>query len=804
MPFNAACPECRATYLLADEQKGKKVRCKKCQAVFVAGSPQPRKVNEPLDVEIVPQPPRPRPQPAPSPVTTRRLPPPLPPRDEDRRPRRPERDDFDTPPARGSALPLAIAGIVVGLLLLLGGGIAVVLVMRDSSSGPQPVASTTPPADKPPEAPAPAKPANDPVRHNANLPVDPQPVKPVDPPVKPADPEPARPAPAGEPPAAGNGKIAPEMVQKVKRSTVYLKVTMANGQVASGTGFFGVPEARNVILTNAHVVGMLAPDSRPPRTIEVYVNSGQADERKTTARVLGVDRSSDLAVLDVGATEGMPEPLTVKSATGLVELTEVYTFGFPLGERLGKEITIRPTSVSALRKKNGQLHRIQVNGGMDPGNSGGPVVDGSGNVVGVAVAGIVGTQINFAIPGDRVHTILNGRISALGIGMAYYTDNGRVAFPLNVEMIDPRNRIREVALDVWTGDAPPSGRGYRPAADSQPSPQEGDSQHLRYKIPYSNGSARGDIILPQLPAGKVWWIQPNWVNAAGRSRWASANVWKPPSPPVERKPATLAFRVQPGINRKLTLTGTDTFKLSGEDDDDDAPAVIRTRVEFTENVAGSPQGGALLRLKYQNASRDLIVNKKRIPDPRLTEIRAILPHLQALLRIDALGNVTGNDLDRRSLQLVALQAGQRLQDVVKFHQPIQAALGALSVPLPGKEVQPLETWKAQRPLPINQLNRFEYGRLDLTFTYLGQRNRNGKDEAFIAIDGAAHGPAGKESEFSGKVSGSVLVDLATGQATLTETRVSMDIEVTLIGPDKENPKDAHLLATYVSRLERGM
>ena len=53
--------------------------------------------------------------------------------------------------------------------------------------------------------------------------------------------------------------------------------------------------------------------------------------------------------------------------------------------------------------------QVQVNGGMHPGNSGGPVTDARGDVVGVSVAVIRGTQINFAIPGDFVRQVLDGR-----------------------------------------------------------------------------------------------------------------------------------------------------------------------------------------------------------------------------------------------------------------------------------------------------------------------------------------------------------------------------------------------------------
>ena len=48
-----------------------------------------------------------------------------------------------------------------------------------------------------------------------------------------------------------------------------------------------------------------------------------------------------------------------------------------------------------LHGDDGLLSKVQVNGGMQPGNSGGPVVDPHGNVIGVAVSIIEGTQINF-------------------------------------------------------------------------------------------------------------------------------------------------------------------------------------------------------------------------------------------------------------------------------------------------------------------------------------------------------------------------------------------------------------------------
>ena len=211
------------------------------------------------------------------------------------------------------------------------------------------------------------------------------------PPVAPAPgpaPEPERPAPARHsgghspaapiPPGPTPPFIQPETTRKVKKATAYLKVVESDGTTAEGSGFFGVESG--LVLTNAHVVGMLLPQNRPPKKIDVVVQSGTRDACTFDAQVLGVDRENDLALLRVkGDEKRLPEPLPVElGECSLTELQKVYIFGFPLGVSLGKEITAAESSVSSFRKDgDGELFQIQVNGGMHPGNSGGPVVDGA-------------------------------------------------------------------------------------------------------------------------------------------------------------------------------------------------------------------------------------------------------------------------------------------------------------------------------------------------------------------------------------------------------------------------------------------
>src|SRR5262245_29732292 len=80
----------------------------------------------------------------------------------------------------------------------------------------------------------------------------------------------ARPAPADE-------ALDAAVLKKAKAATVRLKVTLPDNTVVQGSGFFA---GKNLVLTNAHVLGMLRDESRKPKKVEVIVRGG-TDEEKT-------------------------------------------------------------------------------------------------------------------------------------------------------------------------------------------------------------------------------------------------------------------------------------------------------------------------------------------------------------------------------------------------------------------------------------------------------------------------------------------------------------------------------------------
>src|SRR5262249_8217918 len=201
----------------------------------------------------------------------------------------------------------------------------------------------------------------------------------------------------------------------------------------------------------------------------------------------------------------------------LYETQPLWVSGFPYGEQLGKNVTVTACPVSSLRKENGVLTRLQVHGDMQPGNSGGPVVDAQGDVVGVAVAIIRTTRINFAIPGDDVLSLENGRLSQLGLGIPF-SEKEIVQVPVKVLMQDPLQQVAKVGADRWVGDP---GRDRAPGT-SPPTPRKTDGPRTHMTLKYEPATNRGEglLTLPTLPAGKVYWIQPVYEDGRGVTQWA--------------------------------------------------------------------------------------------------------------------------------------------------------------------------------------------------------------------------------------------------------------------------------------------
>lgn len=297
------------------------------------------------------------------------------------------------------------------------------------------------------------------------------------------------------PSAQGQESIPAGTVTAIKAATVFVKVE-AEGLSASGSGFVIKTEGDIAyVVTNHHVIEpkalelILVPRPGPsvprrsPRNprmpyspappmqpsspsytphvmvrsfknavVTVVFSSGTNQEETVRGEILAADPEQDLAVLKVIGVKTLPKPIDYLHEPKLVETTPVYVFGFPFGKVLstskgGPAITVGKGSVSSLRMDdNGELALLQIDGALNPGNSGGPVVDAQGRLAGVAVATIRNSSgIGLAIPCRQLVGTLEGRLGKAYLHTSQDAD-GRTTVHVEVGLIDPLHKIKSATL----------------------------------------------------------------------------------------------------------------------------------------------------------------------------------------------------------------------------------------------------------------------------------------------------------------------------------------------------------------------
>jgi S1-C subfamily serine protease len=311
----------------------------------------------------------------------------------------------------------------------------------------------------------------------------------------------------------GDDAIPVEVLNKIKSVTVFIKVDAGPVQM-TGTGFLiQVDGDTGLIVTNEHVVTPTKDLRRlaPPK-FEVIFNSGRKTEISFPAEVVSADNDRDLSIIRVKNAKNLPKPLDLSQKVDLVETMPVYLFGFPFGTSLSTTngnpaITIGKGGVSSLREdQRGQISVIQIDGDLNPGNSGGPVVDTKGRLVGIAVAKVRGTNIGMAIPTRVLAELLNGRVSSM-VTRVVKVENGTAEIEVKVNFIDPLNKILKASVLVAPAEAVDQPSKADKGGKFPPLP---NAQRVDLKIEHQVGV--GTIILKSDKKGQVsYQFQPAYV-----------------------------------------------------------------------------------------------------------------------------------------------------------------------------------------------------------------------------------------------------------------------------------------------------
>jgi hypothetical protein len=209
--------------------------------------------------------------------------------------------------------------------------------------------------------------------------------------------------------------------------------------VRLGTGI--VISRATSIVTNAHVVANC-------RSVHVLLGAQQA-----SATVLAMDSDADLAVLKTGLST--PKTIALRNSPALRLGDSVIAFGFPLAGSLSQGGNLTTGNVSALAGLRDDVRYLQMTAPVQPGNSGGPLLDSGGNLVGVITSkldalemakrtGDIPQNVNFAVKMEVLEAFLRANKVAYDVAVTdrqlSVADVGDVAKAATVKIIcEPSN-----------------------------------------------------------------------------------------------------------------------------------------------------------------------------------------------------------------------------------------------------------------------------------------------------------------------------------------------------------------------------
>ena len=171
---------------------------------------------------------------------------------------------------------------------------------------------------------------------------------------------------------------------------------------STGTGFFISNEGH--MITNYHVI-------RNANNITVSV-----DDKELIAKVIAQDKVNDIAIIKIDDVENISALPIIKAKNSDVG-EEVFTLGYPLVDVQGKELKATFGRINAMSGLEDDVRLMQIDVPIQPGNSGGPLINSKGEVIGIVTAtldsivtlykkGVLPQNVNFAVKSDYIFPVL--------------------------------------------------------------------------------------------------------------------------------------------------------------------------------------------------------------------------------------------------------------------------------------------------------------------------------------------------------------------------------------------------------------
>jgi S1-C subfamily serine protease len=320
--------------------------------------------------------------------------------------------------------------------------------------------------------------------------------------------QPAQPGSPIQPAPSTGGRLNTDAIAaKVDPAIVDVNTVVGSGQ-AAGTG--QIITSNGEILTNNHVVD---------RSTSIQVTIAGRSQTYP-ANVIGVDPSADIALIQIDGVSGLPT-VSFASTSSVKVGDPIVALGNALGQ--GGTPDVSQGSITALDQtitaneggsKSEQLTgMLQSDATIYPGDSGGPIVNSAGQVVGMITAGDVqgfrssASTVNYAIPSDTILSVVNQIRSGQASSKIIYGQTGYIG--VSVQNFDA-SAAAQLNLSVSSGALVAGVQSPSPAASAG---------ITRYSVITSVGGTQitniddlGNALLAHKPGEQV---SLTWVNSSG-------------------------------------------------------------------------------------------------------------------------------------------------------------------------------------------------------------------------------------------------------------------------------------------------